>query len=1225
MPGRSGLGTPGDGGWAVTGLSLMLRSFGRFAAAATAAVTVAGGLALVSAPAAYAAGTVSSPSPSSVSNSAASTSFTFTTSDAFLATPRVQLLRTGQSAVAFDVQGSSNPVTKQITASFDFSSMSPLLAPGGYDVRVCSAGSTNGCDLTMTFDVGTNILTLTSTTATVTGLSKAAGATNAAPITNFTITGTNFATADRADFVPVDPASQPTPPTLTITGLTKTAITGTLDLTGASSGTYDVVVTDAKDAATSKSAADRFQVVALPTIQSLSSPSVGVGAGDVGPAELVTIIAANFPPTHGASVTISGGPTAQVQSIAADQANASLTDVIAAVSAPTGTAPNADTLTLTDTTSGGSAPHAFAVTAAPTLTDSAGAIKLGQGATNHTLTFAGADLQPGAGMVVTSPSSGVSTSDPLVNAQAQTLSLNATALTSAPAGGVALSVINPDAGISTYAASASPFAVTAAPVLSSADPATILRPGSGSADRTVTLNGANFDTTSTPPLPTATVPTGRGLTVKSFTVTDASTATLVLTVASTATTGTIPVTVTNPDGGSTGPVNVVSIDTFVVSDITRTGSSPASASGSNGSSSVPITVTGSGIPSGAQLKLTPAFPVVGQAPIVISGTATPAGDSWTGTADLIGAAAGPYQVQLFNGSGTGTCTCQFTITSAGAPTVATVAPTALAQGVDSTLTITGTKFARGATVTFSKSGFTTTGPVTFVSPTQLTVPVRVASNASTGLANATNVTVTNTGPVPNSASCSACLSADAAPTITSLSPAKLAQGANGTLTINGTNFLSGATVVFGTGVTSTSAPTVTATRITVPVTVAPTAPNNVSVKVTNPDQGSATSSLAITPGPKVNSVSPQYVADNFTGTLTLTGTGFLNGAQVSFPAGSGVAIPANGTTTVTGNGSIITVPIAVSRTTPLAVDVTVTNTTGDLGAGTCSQCLNVAIAPAAPTGAKATRSGSSATVTWNAVPTSADGGAPITGYTVSVASPANSGVASQTVTPPATSATFTGLNTGTDYTFAVVATNEAGLSSPAATTRPSTLSISASAARIVDGQVLMLSGRLADAAGDPIANASITVHRRSDSGATNNLTVATDTAGRWLLSTRPKHNATYAAAFAGDSTHQAVTSAAVRTVVSPLVTIHADSRSSVGAPLVVKGHVAPNKRGNVVTLTIRDAAGKIVKSPKATLRSDSTYRFAVKLGKGSYTLQVRIGRSSGNEAGRSVKRHVKRT
>ncbi len=93
-------------------------------------------------------------------------------------------------------------------------------------------------------------------------------------------------------------------------------------------------------------------------------------------------------------------------------------------------------------------------------------------------------------------------------------------------------------------------------------------------------------------------------------------------------------------------------------------------------------------------------------------------------------------------------------------------------------------------------------------------------------------------------------------------------------------------------------------------------------------------------------------------------------------------------------------------------------------------------APAAPTGVSATAAEGSATVTWTAP---SPGTSPISSYTVTpyigtAARPATT----VTGSPPATSATVTGLTNGTTYTFTVTATNALGTGPASAASNPVT-------------------------------------------------------------------------------------------------------------------------------------------------------------------------------------------
>jgi titin len=126
--------------------------------------------------------------------------------------------------------------------------------------------------------------------------------------------------------------------------------------------------------------------------------------------------------------------------------------------------------------------------------------------------------------------------------------------------------------------------------------------------------------------------------------------------------------------------------------------------------------------------------------------------------------------------------------------------------------------------------------------------------------------------------------------------------------------------------------------------------------------------------------------------------------------------------------------------------VTATNAVGSGPPSAASSAVTpeAPAAPAAPTGVTATAGNASATVSWTAPN---DGGSPITSYTVtpylgSTAKPATT----VTGSPPATTASITGLTNGSAYTFTVTATNAIGTSaasSPSSAVTPSAASVPA--------------------------------------------------------------------------------------------------------------------------------------------------------------------------------------
>jgi hypothetical protein len=407
-----------------------------------------------------------------------------------------------------------------------------------------------------------------------------------------------------------------------------------------------------------------------------------------------------------------------------------------------------------------------------------------------------------------------------------------------------------------------------APTVSSVSPNT----GSTAGGTVVTITGTNFVT---------------GATV-TFGGTLATNVTVVLGTQITATTpagsaGAVAVTVTNP-GGQNGSL---SNGFTYIAPPTITNVSPNNGPTAGGTS---VTITGTNFAAGATLTFgTAAATNV----VVVSATqitaTTPAGT------------AGAATVKVTNPSGLiGSLTNGFTY---GPPTVSSVSPNNGAAAGGTAVTITGTRFVAGATVSF---GTTAATNVVVVSATQIT------ATSPAGTAGAVTVTVTNPGGLSGSLTNGFTYGA---PTVSSVAPNTGSIGGGTAVTITGTNFAAGATVTFGTtaatGVVVASATKITATT---PASVL----GAVTVTVTNPggQSGSLTNGFTYAVFPTVSSLSPNSGAAAGGTTVTITGTNFVAGATVTF--GSSAA-----TNIVVVNGTQITATTPPGSVGAVAVTVTI--------------------------------------------------------------------------------------------------------------------------------------------------------------------------------------------------------------------------------------------------------------------------------------------------------------
>jgi hypothetical protein len=247
-----------------------------------------------------------------------------------------------------------------------------------------------------------------------------------------------------------------------------------------------------------------------------------------------------------------------------------------------------------------------------------------------------------------------------------------------------------------------------------------------------------------------------------------------------------------------------------------------------------------------------------------------------------------------------------------------VGPAAADAGGDAfTITLSGIGFKNGASASFGKAGLSTT----FVNATTLTaiVPASLIANPGSAPVTVTNPDGAVGGPVPFTIRNTLTLTSISPSTATSYSPAT-------TIAAVGTGFLNGAVIVFGGTTLGTSFNSSTSLTGTIPpdllIQLGP-----VAVQVMNPD-GSSSNSLNFTvtpaPPPVITSISPTTAPAGGSApvTVTITGTGFVQGSTVQF-AGTSVAA-----TLVNSSQLRVTVPASLLANAGTA-GITVTNPNGD--------------------------------------------------------------------------------------------------------------------------------------------------------------------------------------------------------------------------------------------------------------------------------------------------------
>jgi uncharacterized protein (TIGR03437 family) len=499
----------------------------------------------------------------------------------------------------------------------------------------------------------------------------------------------------------------------------------------------------------------------------------------------------------------------------------------------------------------------------------------------------------------------------------------------ASAGSASLSVINPAPGGGTSNAltfTINPLPV-AVPVLSSIFPAQAL---AGSSALTLTVNGANFVSNSVV----------RWNNVNRVTtLVSATQLTAAIPAADLATGGTASVTVFNEPNtsGGGGSSNALS---FSINNPVPTLASLTPATVNAGSGAFTLSVSGTNFVTASVVR----WNGENRATTFVSATQLTAQIS---ASDVETANISRVTVFTPEPGGGVSSGVSFTVaTTFPAPALTSLTPNAANAGSGAfMLTVNGTGFVTNSAVRWNNAERATT----FVSATQLTAQISAADLANAGTASVTVVTPAPGGGTSNALSFTINVAPNPVPAISSLNPNQTNQGgAAFTLTVNGTNLVSGATVRWNGANRQTFF--INTSQLTAQIPASDIAnPGTASLTVVNPassNGGGGTSNeltftinpVTVTLPPVLNSLNPSFAfAGGPSFTLTVNGANFLGGSSVRW---NGSDRP---TTFVSATQLRASIP-AADIATAGAAQITVFNPGVTGGGNGLSNALNFAIA-----------------------------------------------------------------------------------------------------------------------------------------------------------------------------------------------------------------------------------------------------------------------------------------
>jgi hypothetical protein len=255
------------------------------------------------------------------------------------------------------------------------------------------------------------------------------------------------------------------------------------------------------------------------------------------------------------------------------------------------------------------------------------------------------------------------------------------------------------------------------------------------------------------------------------------------------------------------------------------------------------------------------------------------------------------------------------------PSLTSVTPgTVIAGGNNFTITINGTNFVNGAVARVTVNGVTAERLTNFVNSTQLTATLLAQDIAET---DTISVSVQNPQPGGGTSNSLSISVVNPVPAITTISPNSAAQNTQGfLLTVNGTNFVPGATVQWNGVSKQTTFVSSTQLRAQIPASDLTTV-GTPSVTVVNPSPGGGASNAvtftiaAPTGIPRITTINPTTVqTDNPGFTLTVNGSNF---AQASVVRINGNSLPTTFVSSTQLTAQVTTADIATAGNANISV------------------------------------------------------------------------------------------------------------------------------------------------------------------------------------------------------------------------------------------------------------------------------------------------------------------